>query len=254
MKKKNVCLIGHLGLGKESHNGQTISTCLWLENIKNMDIVKRVYEVDITNYKSRFFAISFSLLLGLSRCSHIIIMFSKNGMLRFVPILYRLNRLFHKKIYQRVIGGGTDFFLEQHINLVKYFNSFEVTWVQSHRIVEGLKKIGVAKVEYLDNFRNNKPLLFEQLPKKAINQFKFCIFCRVTKTKGITTAIRAINELCAACPSVEIVLDIYGPLDDDYYDEFHALIDSTNNIHYYGSVPHEMAQGILKDYLVMDPI
>ncbi len=237
-----------MGLGMESHNGQTISTCLWRDYLKKSSEVGKVYAVDITDYKKRLLPVVFYWLNGMVKSKYVVIMFSKNGMLKFVPLLYKTNKIFHRKIFQRVIGGGTDVFLAEHPQLVKCFNSFEVTWVQSQRIVDGLKSLGVKNAEYLDNFRETVPLGIDEIPATKTDPYSFCTFCRVTKTKGITDAIEAIKIINDDYGMVKVRLDIYGPLDEEYKEEFDSIINNCEYISYKGSIPSEEAQDVLKYY------
>lgn len=242
-------IIGHFANGKEFYDGQTVSTRLWRDEF-NKRISHKVFEVDTFNYRKRILPILFRWLCCMISCDHIIIILSENGLKVFLPLLYYSNKFFHKKIYHRAIGGNTVNGVIENPKYVKYYNSFEVNWVQSTIMVNQLSERGIKNAEKLENFRNIKPISL--INKRMVwgNEFYFCTFSRVTKTKGITEAIVAIanaNKLIGN--EKRVMLHIYGPIDPDYEEEFYGLLEKYKSfVEYKGAIKAQDAVKVLPNY------
>ena len=69
------------------------------------------------------------------------------------------------------------------------------------------------------------------------------------KEKGITQAIQSIRQLNENTESDKaFLLDIYGPIADDYRAELQALIEDNPTVHYRGVADPEQAPTILSRY------
>lgn len=74
-------------------------------------------------------------------------------------------------------------------------NSFSVNYVESHSLVEELKKAGVTNAEYLPNFKRLNVVEEDSLELTYPKKFRFCTFSRVNEAKGRTCqAVIDINQ------------------------------------------------------------
>ena len=249
MNIRRIGLIGHLAIGQEKYDGQTVSTRMWQTELKKMHLEKSPIYVDTFNYKHRAISLIANWLKCMISCCHIVFMLSGNGMRVFLPLLYYTNKLFKRKLYHRVIGGNLCEYVKKYPKWVKYLNGFEVNWVQSTKMVEELKRIGVKNGEYLENFRAIKAIAPSELTAWREEPYKFCTFCRVCKPKGIGLAINAISEVNKKYNRMVAELHIYGPVEDAYTKEFNHLLHSNSDcIYYEGAVESSEAVAYLKKY------
>ncbi len=248
-KIKKVAIIGHFADGKEFFDGQTVSTRLLRDELNKQGFLKEVLCVDTYRYTKRMIAILFCYMKALFTCSHIIVMLSGNGLRFFCPLIHYTNKLFRRKVFHRVIGGELDAFLTRNPKHVRYMNAFSVNWVQSETLVKRLNGLGLTNAAYLENFRNITSVELPDPVPPYEKPYRFCTFCRVSKAKGIGVAINAVAEVNDQLGAGTAKLDIYGPIEPEYADEFHALLAQNKDCAVYrGSVPSGDAVSVLKDY------
>ena len=243
-------IIGRTADGKEMFDGQTVSTRLWRDELNRFMDGSEVFVVDTYNYKRRIIPIMLRWMQCLARCSHLVVMLSGNGLTFFLPLLYYAKKFLGKRIYHRVIGGELHEYVRQHPGSAKYLNAFEVNWVQSQKMIDRLAEAGVHNGEFMENFRNITPVGQEQLPSGFSEPYSFCTFSRVSKTKGIDIAMKAVHQLNREAGRNVAHVDIYGPIEDAFADEFQALLEEcAGSASYRGSIPSEKAVDVLKDYM-----
>ena len=114
--------------------------------------------------------------------------------------------------------------------------------------MKNIIKMGYNNVDKLYNFK----VISNENEGKEIYQYgHFCIFSRVMKEKGIEDAISVINEINNHS-NKKIYLDIYGPIDKKYEEDFHALINKQSNyIKYKGNVKPERSFNYLAKYYML---
>ena len=67
--------------------------------------------------------------------------------------------------------------------------------------------------------------------------------------KGIEHAAKAICKINSEMNEIVCILDIYGPVDNNYKDDFNKLISECSScVTYKGCVPSEKSTEIIKDY------
>ena len=82
--------------------------------------------------------------------------------------------------------------------------------------------------------------------------YRFCIFSRIMKEKGIEDAIDAIQSINEDAGRVICSLDIYGRIDDGYVERFEKVLKQiTNAIQYKGMVPYDKSVDAIKDYYAL---
>lgn len=246
---KRIAIIGYFADGKESFDGQTVSTRLLRDELNKQEFNKEVLSVDTYQYRKRFAVILFHYIKAMFTCSHIIVMLSGNGLRFFCPLIYYTNKLFKHKVFHRVIGGELDAFLTRNPKCIHYINSFQVNWVQSETLVKRLSDMGITNSKYLENFRNITSVKLPDIIPMYKKPYRFCTFCRVSKAKGIGVAVKAIATVNQQLGAGTAQLDIYGPIEQEYKDEFNTLLRQYEGfVNYCGSIPSSEAVSILKDY------
>lgn len=248
MKKlKRIGIIGCLADGYDMYDGQTVSTRVWRNEMESYS-EKKLVVVDTYGYKKNIIKVIISLLKCLCSCTHIIIMLSGDGLKTILPVVYFAKKIKRFKVYHRVIGGELDRFIDINTECVKYLNALEVNWVQSPNLVRKLEDRGVKNVAFLENFRRIEPIVLSEIQRFNNKPFRFCTFCRVSVAKGIREAVKAIDDINMELGYDTAILDIYGPVEDIFADEFYTLISDKRGVSYKGCVQSEHAVFILKDY------
>lgn len=195
-----------------------------------------VITVDTLNYKKRPFSIIKRFISSVFTCNDMVVLLSENGRKTFFPILYFLAKHHNLKVYHNLIGGWLASNLEKYPQWIKYLNSFEINWVESHQLVNSLADKGVSNAFYLPNFKyyDNR---ISNVSFSHTAQLRFCTFSRVVNQKGIGDAMQAIETLNAR--KIRCSLDIFGPIDDTYKNEFKRKLASSPHSTYAGCIPPE---------------
>lgn len=251
MKQKHfkIGIIGRVADGAELCDGQTVTTRIIRDELENRLNIS-VYCVDTYDYRHHAFKCLFRSFKCLFKCEHIFVLLSNNGLRFFLPFLYFINKVFHRRVYHRVIGGSFGDTVSQHPEWVKYLNAFVVNLVEGRAQVEALRNAGVNNAVETYTFRNAQIVTPDDFPNCTSHPFRFCTFCRVTKAKGISDAIQAIMQINSN-HSECATLDIYGPLDEEYRAEFEMLLkQSSGAAKYRGCVPPEKSVDTLKGYFM----
>ena len=82
--------------------------------------------------------------------------------------------------------------------------------------------------------------------------YKLCTFSRVMKQKGINDIVKAVKEINKLYNEVIFLLDIYGPVDPLYKNEFTEMCKNfPKYIRYCGCVPSDESTSVLSDYYAL---
>lgn len=252
MSKRKVGVIGHFGGSENILDGQTIKTkilCDELQKSTKWELIK----VD-TYYKSKN---PVKLIIDTFKClksaQDIIVLLSRNGMRFYFPLLYFYAKTFHTRIYHDVIGGNLNTYVERYPKFVKYLNSFRKNWVETDGLKNKLKKQGIVNCEVIPNFKRLNIAELENIEFEE--PYRFCVFSRVMKEKGIETAIDAIESINNQGNKEFCQLDIYGRIDEGYKEQFEKVMQkSSTAISYKGVVSYEQSvEAIRKYYALLFP-
>ena len=248
---KKITIIGHFG-GKENIlDGQTIKTKILYEELSNATDWK-IQKVD-TYYKSRN---PIKLLFDTFKCllctKDIIVLLSGNGMKVYFPLLSFFAIKFHKNIYHDVIGGNLDLYVSKYPKFKKYLNSFQVNWVETEGMKSKLIDQGINNCEVMPNFKRLTIADIDFNEMHFTEPYRFCIFSRVMKEKGVEDAIEAIETINKEAGRDICTLDIYGRIDDGYVERFEEILKTvTKAIQYKGMVSYDKSVEAIKDYYAL---
>ena len=250
-KSRKIGIIGHFG-GKENIlDGQTIKTKILHEELSKATDWK-IIKVD-TYYKKKN---PVKLLIDTFKClfstKNIIVLLSGNGMKFYFPILSFFAQKFHTNIYHDVIGGNLDLYVSKYPKFKKYLNSFQINWVETAGMKRKLEEQGIENCEVMPNFKRLSTANIDISKQKFSEPYRFCIFSRVMKEKGIEDAIDAIEGINEEAGKEICSLDIYGRIDDGYVERFEKVLKQvTNAIQYKGMVPYDKSVDAIKDYYAL---
>lgn len=250
-KSRKIGIIGHFG-GKENIlDGQTIKTKILHEELSKATDWK-IIKVD-TYYKKKN---PVKLLIDTFKClfstKDIIVLLSGNGMKFYFPILSFFAQKFHTNIYHDVIGGNLDIYVSKYPKFKKYLNSFQINWVETAGMKRKLEEQGIENCEVMPNFKRLSIASVDISKQRFSEPYRFCIFSRVMKEKGIEDAIDAIESINEEAGKEICSLDIYGRIDDGYVERFEKVLQQvTNAIQYKGMVPYDKSVDAIKGYYAL---
>lgn len=245
---KKICVIGNFGSKTSKLNGQTIKTKMVY------DLLKENNEYDLRslnsyNWKKRPFSLFFKTIRAAKKSDIVIFLPAHNGIKVFLPLLTMFKSK-KTKLILCAIGSWLPELLRNNTKLLKYSKLVNEYWVETKLMIEGLNKIGLNNVYKINNF---KPLT----PNKTLktyngkDELKLCIFSRVSPIKGINDAIDVVSDLNKE--SVDVSLDIYGPIEDGYGDRFYKKMQC-DNIKYHGSInPLDSTKILSKYHMLLFP-
>lgn len=239
---RKIGLIGRLDPECELFDGQTVKTRMMHRLLCELYGEGNVFVVDTKDYKRNAARVAAQTARCLLTCKDVFVSLSRNGRKAFFPLLSFAARHLRTRVYHNLIGGWLARDLEECPQQVRYLNDFRINWVESRQLVGRLEELGVANAEFLPNF---KYLDGVELPESRYYgpRYRFCIFSRVQELKGIGDAIDAIEQLCLE--GVDCQLDIYGPIDPGYKEEFNMALSCSAHAAYKGCVaPEKSVQAI----------
>lgn len=248
-KRKRIGIIGRIDPSESMFDGQTVKTrTIWRLMVEYYG-AGSVVAVDTLDYKEKPLKVAWNLLHCLVSCRDVVVLLSRGGRNAIFPVLSFAANRFGRNIFHSLIGGwlGRDIDEDERGALVKYLNSFQVNWVETHELAEALDARGVRNVEYLPNFKLISPI--SKLPEEPLHSpVRLCTFSRVQERKGISNAIESVDAVNEKYGYLVAKLDIYGPIDADYEHEFWKLLGNNVSSSYEGCVRAEESVSTLSTY------
>lgn len=248
--KIGVC--GHFG-GKEIFlDGQTIKTKMVHEALCVHFGEENVKKVDTYSIKKRLLSVLFGTVKLFGTCDACVMLPAQNGIKIFSPLFSTLKKIFRKKIYYAVIGGWLPSLLEGKEKLQDSLRGFDGIFVETATMKAALENIGFANVTVLPNFKKLNMVDEALIPSEFTTPYKLCTFSRVSKEKGIETAVNAVVMANKQIGKIAFSLDIYGQVDGGYTLAFEQLQKTfPEYINYGGMVSYEKSTNVLKDYFCL---
>ncbi len=251
-RDKKIGMIGHFMYNQESAavNGQAIKTRNFYRMLCERYGKENILTLDTNYFRKKLFTNYKQVFHICNECNTILIFPTGNGLKLLLPVLKFLKKKKKFKILYPVIGGWLPNYLETNRKIRTLLHCVDYIYPETDNMTRAIKKMNFDNVETLYNFSIRKTIA--QLPDKEWKKapFRFCTFSRVTKEKGIGEAIQAIsavNKIKESC-----TLDIYGPIDPDYKEDFETmLVAESNTIKYKGVLNGDEVIPTLSQYFAM---
>lgn len=168
----------------------------------------------------------------------------------YFPILFFFSKVFDRKIYHDVIGGNLDKYVKANSKFRCYLNSFRINWVETQSMKNKLQECGINNCEVLPNFKRLN--VIEAGDDNYTKPYRFCMFSRVMKEKGVEDAIEAIETINKELTEEVCKLDIFGSIDIGYKKRFKEIIKNTTGaINYKGVIAYDKSVEAIKDYYAL---
>lgn len=252
-KKKRIAIIGHFGGNEVCYDGQTVKTRTLYQGFqKELDCAP--YKVDTYYKKHNPIKLLWQTFFGVFFHKDIFVLLSGNGMMTYFPFLYFISKIKKLNVYHDVIGGDLDILIKKRPELCKYLNSFTVNWVETNGIKQRIEALGINNASVLPNFKNLSAIDPQDIVAyESVDRcYCFCTFSRVMAEKGITDAIDAVADINGKRGYTVAKLDVYGPIEESYREEFDKLIcQHSDCVTYKGSVDSQNSVQTLQSYFAL---
>ncbi len=246
---RKATIIGCIAEKHELFDGQTIKTKTIKTELEYFYGKNEIEIIDTYKWrKNKFRMISKSFRCFLTS-ENIIMLPNKNGLDIFAPLLSILNKIFKKKLHYIVIGGWLYEYLIKKAYLIRFLKNFDGIYVELSSMKEKLLDINLNNTWVIPNFKHLEKAKIEDIVAIDHKIFRFCTFSRVMEEKGISNAIRLVNNLNTK--NIKCGLDIYGKIDQKYEVKFRKLLNNNKNVKYKGLIAPNDSVVILKDYAAM---
>jgi len=225
---RRVGVLGHFGNPATPIDGQIMRTRLVHQQFCERLGCESVTRVDTGKMKRA----PLRTIIELGKCvrnsDHVVIMPASRGLRWLMPWYSFWRKRYGTRFHFFVVGGWLPEFLQERPRLLRQVRGLGALYVQTKAMRLRLKEMGFPEVFLFPNFRD-----FPSLSAKRYQQagaLRLVYYSRVTESKGIELAIRAVND-CRA----PVSLDIWGPVDQGYQARFEKILsDSAGRVSYRG--------------------
>jgi len=243
-------IIGHFGGSEKMNDGQTVKTLAIYDALKRYD-VPAVHRIDTYYVRKNPAKFCIQLLISLFRDKKYIVLLSSNGRKVLFPVLFAMSRVLRKEVYHYAIGGRLAREVGEKRNWKRYLSAFKGNWMESKLLTNQLRAMGIKNAIYVPNFKRLRILTEEELPASFEKPFRLCTFSRVMLEKGIEDAIHAVQSINEKAGERLVTLDIYGPVPEEYREQFQELLRQSEACRYCGVVEAGKSVKVLRAYYLL---
>jgi glycosyltransferase involved in cell wall biosynthesis len=239
-----IVLIGNF---KKNINGQSIRTKNVLQLLEENGYIVNKFD---SASKIKFIVSAPKLLYSIFISEGVIVLLGRNGIIYLLPLLSIIAKIFKKQIILIAIGGWLDNLIESSYCARFFVRMCNHVLPQTKRLQESLKtKLKKSNIVYFPNFRinNNKEFSAREHVCKNISEFRVVFHARVSKEKGVPLLFK-LAEKIEAEEIKDVTIDLYGPIQDDYRNEFFESLKKIKIVNYCGIVDSTKINSILAQY------
>ncbi len=227
-----VTFIGGCSKTQSGHGGETLKNTHILNYLKAKGC--KVNLLDTVEGKKNLILFFFKVLVSFldSKSKKVILSSATVTSIKFLKLSKYLN-VWNKPILYFVIGGTLLDSVNSKKSNFKALKYAKKIFIESKHLSSELIKLGFYQTSYLPNF---KPLLKVNLNSTYApnEQFKILYLSRVMPTKGIEILINVVVKLNSK--GYKLSLDVYGPIEKNYENDFRLLIKTNEKIIKYNGV------------------
>ncbi len=236
-----VTLIGHLDWKTNVMIGATVKARNLYNELRKQCGEQNVDSVDIYEWKKHYFIVFPLIIAAFFRSKNIILVMSRSnsGLTRLFSALKKVGK---NKIFYVPVGGNLPHVLETHRERIDEMKCIDWFFVETSDNIDEMEKLGFQNVSVMRNFKTITPIT----KPVQITDFKFCLFSRINELKGTIEAINAVEGLRKK--GYDCSLDIYGPVEKDFEEQFQARLRGAVVTKYCGIIESEHSVEALKDY------
>lgn len=231
---------------KIANCGESMKNHLFIERFR--EIFDKVITIDIFQPRKHPLSILKIIIFSIFyRKVPIALSVSPDTADKVIHLLHSLGRF---NIYYWAVGGTLhEKLVKKEFDLDNY-RKLKAIYVQSPKIVQGLKDLGINNAIHVNNSKR-----IDYLPDinyRANEIVKFVFLSRIHPDKGCNLIINCAIKLNNEGYSSKFVIDFYGKI-DDCYDSFLLEISSAKNVNYNGflDLTNKKGYDVLSGYDLM---
>lgn len=253
MKEKKIAVLGHFMYGYDdvAVNGQAVKTHNYLELLSKKYGSENISVLDTNYFRKKLFSNYRKIIRICQKCDAIVIMPTQNGLKLILPVLHLLKKKYKFTIVYPVIGGWLPETVDNVRLIRKYLHCVDAIYLETDQLTQELQKRGFSTAKTVANFSLHFGKVCQWKYSEKRNVCRCYTFSRVTKTKGISEAIKAICMLNQINSGTHYTLDIYGPLDEMYAIELKQKCSESEDVHYGGVLSGDQILPILSAHDLM---
>lgn len=234
--KNRVIYVGSQYLGHMPDDGETMKNSLMRDAIA--PYVDQIIPIDLRHRPARlYYLVKYVICLLLFRKAKVIISASVYVANTMLKVCHRLGR--HNGIIYWVVGGLFDKLIASGELDVKEYEDLDMIIVQGDTLADNLRKAGLKRVMTVPNSKHIPEIV---IPRRDSNKAtRFVFMSRVTKEKGVELIVEAVSALEEE--GIDVSVDFYGRLDDDYKERFYSLLHSHKSLKYLGVLDMTVPEG-----------
>lgn len=250
--KQKVGIIGLLCTDMEIADGQSIKTRIVAREIEKNIGSQHMRKIDTYGWKKHPLRLLFDCVKSVNACEHVVFLTDAGGIKIFPWLLTCSNVFARRQIYYVVVGGWLVHFVKEHKILSWFLKHLDGVFVETEALRKGLEELGFKNVYLMPNCKDLQPLTEQQLSYPSGEPYRFCIFSRIMKEKGVACAVEAIQRINADYGRIVCTLDLYGKIDAAQTEWFEQLKKTFSTaVQYRGVVPFDKSVDVLKDYYAL---
>ena len=251
-KRYKIGICGNFSKQLRGIGGQNIKTEQITNDLINLYGKSKIEIADTSIGKIKLF---YKCLSVAKSCEHVIIIAAQNGVKVLIPLYVILSKIFNIKIHYIVVGAwicdaiGGNYILRKTIPMVHHI--YPQTKILKNKLVS---QYSLKNVVVMHNYKEIKPIGLEHIDKHSGQVYKLCCVSRIEEKKGISDAIKIVSKINETQSELKVILDIYGPIKDDYEEEFRELVNKYGYVNYCGIIePNETIKFVKNYYLLLFP-
>ena len=242
-------ILGHFARNTDLCDGQTVKT----RNIEKALLAENesIATVDSYKWKKHPFSFLLSIIKLVRKCDTIIMLPDAGGIKVYPYVINIFARKRKRKIYS-VVGAWLASYLRKNKRILNQLKKFDYILVETQTMKTQLQELGLNNVVIVPNFKDINPIKEDEINYKFDYPLPFCIFSRIMKKKGVSDAIYACDRLNQEFGKHVCSLDIYGPVSEEYKEEFFNLCENFSSfVNYKGAIDPSKSVEVLKDYYML---
>lgn len=242
-------VLGHFAKNTDICDGQTVKT----RNVEKALLSGNQEIITVDSYKWKKHPFSFFLnIIKLIRKSEVIIMLPDAGGIKIYPYIINFFSNKNKVKMYSVVGAWLPSYLKNNKRIRNQLKKFNYILVETQTMQNQLREQGFDNTVIVPNFKDVYPIKETEINFNFEYPLSFCIFSRVMKEKGVTDAIYACERLNKEVGENVCVLDIYGPIQEEYKTEFSELCERYSSVvKYKGIINPSQSVEVLKNYYML---
>ena len=237
---KRILLVGELWKQDRGPNGV---------NVKNSNILRylsaketmNISVVDTYNWRKRQIAVLFSLVFSLMNKNRIVISLNSLSAYRVLRLINFMG-LSSKTIYIAVGGNLFEQIISERWNL-KVYKQLRVIFVQTKKMQENGKLLGMENVEILPNAKFFNSISYRT--REESDSVRCFYLGRIIPEKGVEMIFQVLEDFeRTGDPRLEV--DFYGPVDESYKEKFFEKVEERKFAKYKGTLDFNNSESYLR--------